>query len=64
MNQSGKNDYNRIWKVRMLLDELSDTYSNFYSPSVHVAMDEVTGLFKGKVIFKQYIPRKHKCFCT
>jgi hypothetical protein len=43
-----------------LFDQLKDAYAKFYSPSEHLAMDEVTGLFKGRVNFKQYIPTKHK----
>jgi hypothetical protein len=39
---------------------LSDTYTKFYSPSEHLPVDEVILLFK--VIFKQYIPKKHKHF--
>jgi hypothetical protein len=34
----------------------SGTYSKFYSPSEHLAVDEVIVLFRGRVIFKQYIP--------
>jgi hypothetical protein len=41
---------------------LNDTYAKFYRPSEHLAVDEVIMLFKGRVIFKQYIPKKHKCF--
>jgi len=32
-----------------------------YKLSEHVAMDKDTVFFKGRVIFKQYIP-KNKCF--
>jgi hypothetical protein len=49
--------------MRMLFDQLRDTYAEFYTPFEHLAVDEVTVLFKGRFIFKQYIPKKHKCFC-
>jgi hypothetical protein len=39
---------------------LNDTYSKYYAPSEHLAVDEVMVLFKGRVIFKQYMPKKHK----
>jgi hypothetical protein len=35
---------------------------SFCSPSGYVVMDDVSLLFKGRLIFKQYIPKKHKCF--
>jgi hypothetical protein len=41
---------------------LCGTYSEFYSPSRDLAVDEVIVLFKGKVMFKHYIPNKHKWF--
>jgi hypothetical protein len=34
----------------------------YYGPTEHLAVDEITVLFKGRVVFKQYIPKKHKCF--
>jgi len=37
-------------------------FSKFYSPSEHLAVEEVIVLFKGRVIFRQYIPKKHKIF--
>jgi hypothetical protein len=37
-------------------------FSKFYSPSEHLAVDEVIVLFKERVIFRQYITKKSKCF--
>jgi hypothetical protein len=37
------------------------TFSKFYSHSEHLAVDQVTVLFTGRVIFRQYIPKEHKC---
>jgi hypothetical protein len=48
---------------KILLDMLIDTYAEFHSPSEHLAVDKVIVLFKGRVVFKQYVPKKHKCFC-
>jgi hypothetical protein len=39
---------------------LNDTHAKFYNPSENLVVDKVTVLFKGRVIFKQYIPKKHK----
>jgi len=30
--------------------------------TIHLAMDKVVMLYKGRVIFKLYSPRVHKCF--
>jgi hypothetical protein len=49
--------YDRLWKMRTISDTLRDTYAKFYSPFEHLAIDEVTVLFKGWVIFMQYIPK-------
>jgi hypothetical protein len=50
--------------MRTLFDQSNDTYAKFYSPSENLAVDEVIMLFKDRVIFRQYIPKKHKHFST
>jgi len=37
-------------------------FSKFYNPSEYLAVDEVIVKFKGRIVFKQYVPKKHKCF--
>ena len=39
-----------------------EAYAKFYNPSEHLAMYKVIVKFKGRVIFRQYIPKKRKCF--
>jgi hypothetical protein len=39
---------------------LNKTFSKFYSPSEHLAIEEGIVLFKGRAIFRQYILKKHK----
>ena len=51
-----------LWKKRNLFKILNKTFSKFYSPSEYLAVDEVTVLFKGRIIFRQYISQKHKRF--
>jgi len=41
---------------------LSNTYSTLYQPTENLALDEVIVKFKGKVMFRQQIPKKHKQF--
>jgi hypothetical protein len=48
MNQPDKiNNYDMLWKMRTLFDQLSGTYNKFFSPSEHLAVDEVSVPFKG-----------------
>jgi hypothetical protein len=48
--------------MRNIFDKLNNVYAKYYSPTEHLAIDEITVLFEGRVIFKQYIPKKHKRF--
>jgi len=48
--------------MRALFDNLNDSYAKYYSLTDHLAVDEIILLFKGRVIFKQNIPKKHKQF--
>ena len=65
-NEPNKTDenYDRLWKMRAIFDKLNNSYAKYYSPTEHLAADEITVLFRGRVIFKQYIPKKHKWFGT
>jgi hypothetical protein len=36
-----------------------DACAKYYSPTEHLANNEIIVLFKGRVVFKQYIPKKH-----
>jgi hypothetical protein len=36
--------------------------SKFFNPSENMAIDEASVLFRGRVIFRQYIPKNHKYF--
>ena len=52
--------YDRLWKLRTVFDKLHEAYAKFYKPSEHLAVDKVIVKFKGRVIFRQYIPKKRK----
>jgi len=49
-------------KLTNVFDKLNKAYAKFYNHSEHLAVDEVIVKFKGTGIFKQYIPKKRKCF--
>jgi hypothetical protein len=48
--------------MRTIFDMLNDGYVKYYSLTEHLVVDEIIVLFKGRVVFKQYIPKKHKRF--
>jgi len=41
---------------------LDDNHAKFYNPSENLAADEVIVNYRGRVIFRQYIPKKRKRF--
>ena len=45
-----------------IFDKLSVSYGKYYSPTEHLAVDEIIVHFEGRVIFRQYIPKKHRRF--
>ena len=55
-------EYDWLWTLRTVSDTLDKAYAKFYNPSEHLAVDEVIVKFKDRVIFRQYIPKKRKCF--
>ena len=55
-------EYDRLWKIRQIFNSLNSKFCELYHPSEHLAVDEVIVLFKGRVVFRQYIPKKHKRF--
>jgi len=48
--------------MRAIFDKFSDLYTKYYSLTKQWAVDQITVLFKGTALFKQYIPKKHKWF--
>ena len=61
MNGDDRTD-DRLWKIRGLFEIIRTNFSKFYNPSEHLALDEVTVKFKGRVVFKQHITKKLKRF--
>ena len=66
VDNSGRPDpgeeYDRLWKIRTIFDTLNQAYPKFYNPLEHLSVDEVIVKFHGRVIFRQYIPKKRKRF--
>ena len=58
------NDPNRdrLFKVRSIIDMLKERFNNVYYPPEHLTVDESLILFKGRLLFKQYIKTKRARF--
>jgi len=51
----------RIGKVRPLFDKLEGKYQKIFTPGEHIVIDETLIPWRGRLIFRQYIPNKaHK----
>ncbi|KAK3740708.1 hypothetical protein RRG08_048952 [Elysia crispata] len=62
------NKRDRLYKIRPLLELFSPSFRNVFTPDKLICIDESLMLFKGRVIFRQYIPLKRarfgiKIFC-
>jgi len=58
MPQKKDPNYDKLYKVRPLLDRLSETFAKYYNPIEHQSIDESMIKFKGRSSMKQYIPQK------
>ena len=58
------NDANRdkLYKVRGVVEFLVDQFKNVYISTQHISIDEELLLWKGRLLFKQYIPSKRSRF--
>ena len=56
--QPTDNGYDRIWKIRRVVDILSQKFLEAYHPHNQNAIDEAMIPFKGRSCLKQYLPNK------
>ena len=54
----GEEGYDRLFKVRRVLNATSENSQRCYSPNKHIAVDEGMIAFKGRLSFRQYMPAK------
>jgi len=50
--------HDRLFKVRPVIQKLSDAFIENYAPCQHIAVDESMVRFKGRSTLKQYMPMK------
>lgn len=53
---------NRINKIHPIIEKLNRKFADVYKPKKHIAIDETLLLWKGRLVFKQYIPKKRARF--
>jgi hypothetical protein len=53
-------EYDRLLKLRAVLDSLKEAFAKFFKTSEHLAVDAVIVKCKGSVTFRQYIPKEMK----
>jgi hypothetical protein len=61
-------EFEKLYKVRPLLDRIREKSQAAYQPHQEVAVDEAMILFKGRSAMRQYMPKKpvkwgYKCWC-
>ena len=58
LSPRGDPSYDRLGKIRPLIEHISDRFETVYHPSKHVAVDEAMIKFQGRSSLKQYMPKK------
>lgn len=61
-NYSSNQKDDTLWKIRSIFDKLNKKYTEVYYPTEHLVIKELMVLYKGKVTFRHYIPKKNKRF--
>lgn len=56
-----ENDDDRMGKCRLIIENFNNTMESIYYPTKHLSLDESMVLWRGRLIFRQYIKNKrHK----
>lgn len=58
MPQPKSSDFDRLYKLRPLIDHLTNTFQTVFTPYRHLSVDESMCAFKGRTSLKQYMPMK------
>lgn len=56
--KKGEEGFDKLYKLRPLIDTLSNNFLNCYMPGEHQSIDESMVKFKGRTGFRQYMPLK------
>lgn len=55
--KQGETGFDKLYKLRPMLDTLSATFQNHYRPNEQQSIDESMVRFKGRIGFRQYVPK-------
>ncbi|CAI6348589.1 unnamed protein product [Macrosiphum euphorbiae] len=58
MPKRGHVNYDKLYKVRPLINKLNEKFFSNFNPSRNIAIDESMVAFKGRTTIKQYMPLK------
>lgn len=56
------NDVPRLYRIQMLIDHARETFKGTFVPGKKLCIDESIVPFKGRLMFKQYLPKKRNRF--
>jgi hypothetical protein len=62
MSNINSPNYDRFWKLRKVYDVLNLRFSEVCQPAEHLTIHEIIFLFRRNVVFRQYVPKRHKHF--
>jgi hypothetical protein len=57
-NEENENNRDRLYKIRALITQLNTKFEEVYIPSEYISLDESLLIWKGRLLFKQYVPMK------
>ena len=58
MSPRGSPSYDKLYKIRPLLDSLIQSFKTHYTPTQCLSVDESIVGFKGRLSWVQYMPKK------
>ena len=58
MPPKGSDNYDKLYKIRLLLETLTETFKESYKPGKNQSIDKSMIRFKGRSTLKQYMPLK------
>lgn len=56
--KKGQPEYDPLYKLRPLMNTLSARFQKAYQPAENITIDEGMCKFRGRLVFKQYMPQK------
>ena len=61
-DNSSQVDNDRLYKIKPVINELRDKFRSLFTPYKKLCIDESLVLWKGRLVFKQFIPTKRHRF--